>query len=94
MACQNLRPSKVSGYKRWWPEMTATLRFGASLKNMLGLKDEFPVQPGRSVREILISLSVKPELVAMVSVNDEMQTKDYIIQEGDVIRAMAVIGGG
>jgi sulfur carrier protein ThiS len=74
--------------------MTATLRFGASLKNMLGLKDEFPVQPGRSVREILISLSVKPELVAMVSVNDEMQTKDYIIQEGDVIRAMAVIGGG
>jgi sulfur carrier protein ThiS len=74
--------------------MSATLRFGASLKNMLGLKDELAVEPGRSVRETLISLSIKPELVAMVSVNEEMQTKDYIIQEGDYIRALAVIGGG
>jgi sulfur carrier protein ThiS len=74
--------------------MPATLRFGASLKNMLGLNDEVAVEPGRSVREALIIVNIKPELVAMVSVNEEMQTKDYIIQEGDVIRALAVIGGG
>jgi sulfur carrier protein ThiS len=74
--------------------MSATLRFGASLKNMLGLKDEFAVESGRSVRETLISLSIKPELVAMVSVNEEMQMKDYIIKEGDIVRVLAVIGGG
>jgi sulfur carrier protein ThiS len=74
--------------------MSATLRFGASLKNMLGLKDEFAVESGRSVRETLISLSIKPELVAMVSVNEEMQMKDYLIKEGDIVRVLAVIGGG
>jgi sulfur carrier protein ThiS len=30
----------------------------------------------------------------MVSVNEEMQMKDYIIKEGDIIRVLAVIGGG
>jgi sulfur carrier protein ThiS len=74
--------------------MSATLRFGASLKNMLGLKDELIVEAGRSVRDTLIMLSIRPELVAMVSVNEEMQMKDYIIQDGDKIRALAVIGGG
>ena len=74
--------------------MPATLRFGASLKNILGQKDELAVEAGRSVRETLVSLNIKPELVAMVSVNEEMQTKDYIIQEQDVVRLLAVVGGG
>ncbi len=74
--------------------MTATLRLGASLKNLLGGKDEFTVEPGHSVRETLVSLGIKPELVAMVSVNEEQQSKDYVIQKGDTIRVMAVIGGG
>jgi molybdopterin converting factor small subunit len=30
----------------------------------------------------------------MVSVNEEMQTKDYVIQEGDAVRLLAVVGGG
>jgi sulfur carrier protein ThiS len=57
-------------------------------------QDAFAVEAGRSVRETFVSLSIKPELVAMVVVNEELQSKDYIIQEGDFIRAMAVIGGG
>ncbi len=74
--------------------MTATIRIGASLKNLLGSKGEFTVEPGHNVRETIISLGINPELVAMVSVNDEMQAKDYIIQEGDTVRLLAVIGGG
>ncbi len=74
--------------------MPTTLRLGASLKIMLGGRDEFTVEPGRSVRETLVALGIKPELVAMVSVNGEMQTKDYLIQEGDTIRLLAVVGGG
>jgi sulfur carrier protein ThiS len=81
--------------------MTATIRLGASLKVLLGGKGEFTIEPGRSVRETLVSLNIKPELVALVSVNspnsgagDEQQSKDYVIQEGDVIRVLAIIGGG
>jgi sulfur carrier protein ThiS len=74
--------------------MPATLRLGASLRILIGGKDEFTVEPGCSVRETLVSLGIKPELVAMVSVNEEMQTKDYVIQEGDAVRLLAVVGGG
>ncbi len=74
--------------------MSATLRLGDSLKAMLGKAGEYTVQPGSSVRDTLVSLEIKPELVAMVTVAGELQTKDYVIQEGDVVRVMAVIGGG
>jgi sulfur carrier protein ThiS len=30
----------------------------------------------------------------MVSVNGVMQTKDYVIQEMDTVRLLAVVGGG
>jgi molybdopterin converting factor small subunit len=33
-------------------------------------------------------------VVALVVVNEVQQSKDYVIQEGDVIRVLAVIGGG
>jgi sulfur carrier protein ThiS len=74
--------------------MTATFRLGASLKNLLGSKGEFTVDPGKTVGDTLVSLGIKPELIAMVSVNNELQTKDYLIQDGDTITLMAVIGGG
>lgn len=74
--------------------MTATFRLGDLLKNLLGSKGEYAVEPGHNVRETLISLGIKPELIAMVTVNNEMQSKDYLIQDGDTIMLMAVIGGG
>lgn len=74
--------------------MNAKLRLIGGLKNFVGGRDNFHVAPGRSVRETLASLGIIPETVALVVVNDEHQTKDYIIQEGDTIRVLAVIGGG
>ena len=74
--------------------MPAILRLNASLKNLIGGKDEYPVDSGRTVRETLGQQGIKPELVAMVSVNGEIQTKEYIIQDGDTVRLLAVIGGG
>jgi sulfur carrier protein ThiS len=74
--------------------MPVNIRLGASLKLLLGSKGEFSVEGGRSMREILTSLDIKPELVAMVLVNGEVQSKDYIVQDGDKVRLMAVIGGG
>jgi sulfur carrier protein ThiS len=74
--------------------MPATLRLTASLKKMLNLQDEYPAEAGESVRAALIRVGIKPELVAMVSVNGTMETKDYVIKEKDVVRLLAVIGGG
>jgi sulfur carrier protein ThiS len=74
--------------------MTATLRLNGALKDLVGGKASYDVEPGRSVRDTLTALGIVPETVALVVVNDEHQTKDYIIQEGDAIRVLAVIGGG
>jgi sulfur carrier protein ThiS len=61
---------------------------------MTGGKAEIQVESGRTVRETLASLGIVPEVVALVVVNEEQQSKDHVIQEGDVIRVLAVIGGG
>ena len=74
--------------------MTATLRLNGALKDLVGGKASYDVEPGRSVRATLAGLGIIPETVALVVVNEEHQTKEYIIQEGDAVRVLAVIGGG
>lgn len=61
---------------------------------MVGGRAEVEVETGRTVRQTLESLGIVPEVVALVVVNEVQQSKDYVIQEGDVIRVLAVIGGG
>jgi sulfur carrier protein ThiS len=74
--------------------MPATLRPSGSLRDLVGGQSEIQVEAGRTVRQTLTSLGIVPEVVALVVVNEEQQAKDYVIQEGDVIRVLAVIGGG
>jgi len=74
--------------------MPATLRPSGSLREVVGGKAEVQVETGRTVRETLASLGIVPEVVALVVVNEEQRSKDYVIQEGDIIRVLAVIGGG
>jgi sulfur carrier protein ThiS len=74
--------------------MTATLRLSGSLRDVTGGQSEIQVESGRTVRETLANLGIVPEVVALVVVNEEQGSKDYVIQEGDVIRVLAVIGGG
>jgi sulfur carrier protein ThiS len=61
---------------------------------LVGGLAEVQVEAGRTVRETLAALGIVPEVVALVVVNEEQRSKDYVIQEGDVIRVLAVIGGG
>jgi sulfur carrier protein ThiS len=61
---------------------------------VVGGRAEVEVETGRTVRQTLESLGIVPEVVALVVVNEVQQSKDYVIQEGDVIRVLAVIGGG
>jgi sulfur carrier protein ThiS len=74
--------------------MSAIIRPLGMLKSYIGDLTEVTVEAGHSVRETLTLLGINPDLVAGVIINGELQTKDYIVQDGDFIKIMAVIGGG
>jgi sulfur carrier protein ThiS len=74
--------------------MTAKLRPLGHLKTLVNGQDELEVESGSTVRATLEQVGIRPELVALVMVNDEQRDKDYVLQEGDVLKVMAVIGGG
>ncbi len=74
--------------------MPVLIRPLGMLKDYIGGQPETTVEPGRTIRDTLLALGIPPELAALVLVNDEQQSKEYILQEGDVLKLMAVIGGG
>jgi sulfur carrier protein ThiS len=74
--------------------MTAQIRPLGALKNYIGGRSEVTVEVGRTVRETIAALNIPPEIVALVLVNDAQQAKDYVLQAGDVVKLLAVIGGG
>jgi sulfur carrier protein ThiS len=74
--------------------MSAIIRPLGMLKSYTSDQKELAVEAGHSVRESLVSIGINPELVAGVFVNDEQQSKDYILQDGDIVKILAVIGGG
>jgi sulfur carrier protein ThiS len=74
--------------------MSATIRPLGMLKDYIGGLTEATVEAGISVHQALNIIGINPDLVAGVFVNGEQQTKDYILQEGDIAKLLAVIGGG
>ncbi len=74
--------------------MSATIRPFGMLREYLQGEKEARVEGGQTVRQALASLGIPPEVVALVLVNDQPQEKDYVLQEGDVVKILAVIGGG
>jgi len=74
--------------------MPATFRLIGVLKDYTNNIAEVEVTPGLSVRQALMDLHIPPEIVALVLVNDQPFNKETIIQEGDRIQLLAVIGGG
>ena len=74
--------------------MTATIRPLGMLKDYLGEFKEATVEAGIPVYDTLKIIGINPDLVAGVFVNEEQQSKDYILQDGDVVKLLAVIGGG
>ncbi len=74
--------------------MLALIRPIGTLKSYVGGQNEVLVEAGRTVREAIAALGIPPEIVALVMVNEEQRPKDYILREGDVVKLMAVLGGG
>jgi len=94
MVCPHHQLWSCSVWKPWLPDMSATLRLSGALRQFNAGKTEAQVVSGRTVRETLIGLGIVPETIAMVVVNEEQNTKDYLIKDGDVIMVLAIIGGG
>jgi sulfur carrier protein ThiS len=74
--------------------MPANFRLSGSLKNVTGGQDQYTVKTGHTVRETLVSLGIEPLTVALVIVNKVHESKDYLIQDGDDVLVLSVIGGG
>ncbi|MGC8875383.1 MAG: MoaD/ThiS family protein [Chloroflexia bacterium] len=49
---------------------------------------------GRSVREMLDALGIPSAVVGGVFVGQQLVQKDYLLQDGDEIRLIALLGGG
>jgi sulfur carrier protein ThiS len=64
------------------------------LKDYIAGQTETSVEAGQSVHQSLTVIGINSDLVAGVFVNGEQQTKDYILQDGDIVKLLAVIGGG
>jgi len=72
----------------------AKIRPIGSLKTYTAGEAEVTVEPGRTVRATLATLGIPSELVAGVFLNDVLIDKDYVLKEGDILKLIAVIGGG
>jgi sulfur carrier protein ThiS len=74
--------------------MSATIKPLGMLKSYTDDLKEIPVDAGRTIFETISLLGINPDLVAGVFVNGEQQSKNYILKDGDVVKLLAVIGGG
>jgi sulfur carrier protein ThiS len=74
--------------------MSVCIRPAGQLKNLLNHQTEIIVEAGVTIRETLIMLQIKPELVAGVVVNGVLQSKDYLLQEADEVKLFSIMGGG
>ncbi len=74
--------------------MTVQIRPVGQLKSFFNNQSVITVESGKTVREFLINAQIVPELVAGVVVNGDLQTKDYVLQDNDDVKLMAVMSGG
>ncbi|MFN3307716.1 MAG: MoaD/ThiS family protein [Anaerolineales bacterium] len=74
--------------------MSPTIRPFGILRDYLQGEREAQVAAGQTVRQALVSLGIPPEVVALVIVNEQPQEKDYLLEEGDQVKILAVVGGG
>lgn len=52
------------------------------------------VEPGQTVMEVIQSLGLDPDLVAIVMVNGRQKFKSYRLEDGDNVKLVPMVGGG
>jgi sulfur carrier protein ThiS len=73
---------------------TAELRPKGMLKQYVDDMDSVEVPSGIPLRDAISSCGIPPELVAMAFIDQKPISKDVIIQPGEIIDLVAVVGGG
>jgi len=56
-------------------------------------KEEYEVKPGMTLRHSLLKANLQPEAI-LATRNGQMITEEEILEDGDVIKLVAVISGG
>ena len=74
--------------------MTVTIHLVGQLKSIFNNQSIINVDAGQTVRDILVGARVMPEMVAGVVVNGDLQSKDYVLQDEDDVKLIAVMSGG
>jgi sulfur carrier protein ThiS len=74
--------------------MSVTIHFVGQLKSIFNNRSTINVDAGETVCEFLITAQVMPEMVAGVVVNGNLQAKDYVLQDTDDVKLLAVMSGG
>ena len=73
--------------------MSVTIHLVGQFKSIFNNESMINVDAGQTVREFLAP-QVMPEMVAGVVVNGDLQSKDYILQDADDVKLIAVMSGG
>ena len=51
-------------------------------------------EEGQTVAEVLEALGIPSALVAVVLINGRQELKNYVLQDGDVVKLVPLVGGG
>ena len=49
---------------------------------------------GQTIAEVLEALGIPAVLVALVLINGRQELKNYVLQDGDVVKLVPLVGGG
>lgn len=52
------------------------------------------IEPGQTVSDAILSLGVDPDLVAIVMVNGRQRSKAELLEPGDKVKLLPMVGGG
>ncbi len=74
--------------------MTVSLIVVGLLKEYTGGQDRLDLAAGPTVAEMLEAVGIPPALVAGVSRDGVLVSKDYRPQDGETIKAFVILGGG
>ena len=64
------------------------------LKEYVGGQERLHLAAGPTVEEMLEAVGIPPELVAGVIRDDDLVSQDYRPEDGELIRVLAIMGGG